>query len=207
MLERLPLHTPDPPRSQLIGSRFAWSPDGRHLLLDRGDQILRFDLINASADLLLAPGRQPAWSPDGAQIAFVRAGALMVARADGSAVREVAPDGEHPVWSPDGTWIAIRTVEGVALVHPDGASERLLARGAITPINDSNATSYAWSPDGRYLAVLEGDWKHGLPGTNAISVLRVADGQVQRLINRGVNRAPAWRPLMPAGESRQAGGR
>lgn len=182
-----------PPSSELMGSRLAWSPDGRSLLLDVGRRMLQVDVDSAATRVLIPSGRQPAWSPDGRQIAYTNDAALMIAAANGTGARVLAEAGERPVWSPDGAWIAFLTIEGVAVVKPDGTGERLVFRGGVTPMNENNAASYAWSPDSRRLVVL-GYERTPLSSAHAMSVVQLADGYVRELVSRGVNRMVAWRP-------------
>ncbi len=193
VIERISLDVLRASTPQARGSLIAWSPDGQRLLLDAGGQILSVAADGRAAHVIIPHGRQPAWSPDGQQIAFVQGSALMLMTADGTNQRVLARDGERPTWSPDGTWIAFRTASGLAVVAPDGTDEHVVFRGDIIPFFDSNATSYAWSPDGRRLAVLALDHATS-PARQLISVVRLADGQVQRLVARGMNRALAWRP-------------
>jgi len=201
-----------PPSSQLAGSRLTWSPDGRTLLLDIGQQIVELDVDDTASHVRLARGRQPAWSPDGAWIAFTRDEALVVTAAGGKGERVLSRRGQAPVWSPDSTWIAFLSDSGVAVVRPDGSAERLVFSGSVTPISDSNASSYAWSPDSQRLAVLAYELR-GATSVQPIIIVTLADGQQRRLVDRGHNGSLAWRPdewraaAATATDSRRQGGR
>ena len=147
----------------------AWSPDGRRLVFVRAVPpppgtagSYRTSLWTIGADgsrpgrfLFSAPRNVvwPEWSPDGRWIAFAVAPPerLWVANADGSQRRRLGPKplvGQEPRWSPDGTRIAFRSETGAAIRVLDLRSNgiRTVARGTTA--------AYAWSPDGRRLAVL-----------------------------------------------------
>ncbi len=131
--------------------------------------------------------REPAWSPDGKWIAYFTDASgdyvLAVRSADGKGdVKTYDLKGagfyEKPVWSPDSKKIAFHdNARTVAVLD--------LAAGLVKPVGSDaiygpiDATSYAWSPDSRWLAYTTANkaqfqsvWLHS-----------VADEKTQRLTN------------------------
>jgi Tol biopolymer transport system component len=115
------------------------------------------------APRVLIPGRDLAdgiasWSPDGSKFAFDRTvnptgnsvEKVGVANADGSNVREIV-NGGLPVWSPAGSEFAFNSESSsgpsrIYVIRPDGSGKRRLSSLRL------DATSPAWSPNGRRLA-------------------------------------------------------
>jgi eukaryotic-like serine/threonine-protein kinase len=115
----LPLPTGAPRRvAELVGHQGAWSPDGRHLALARGT-----DLLLANADgsdvrkVVSASGEahQPRFSPDGSRIRFhvlsgQNSASIWEVRGDGSELHALLPGWHKPpaeccgAWSPDGRY-------------------------------------------------------------------------------------------------------
>lgn len=117
-----------------------------------------------------------AWSPDGTQVAYIRMpdtqlpfpeGELWVADADGTNARRLAAaDAGHgfaPVWSPDGNFLAYverLNADDPRVGYEAGALRSAvrvleLATGAtfrVTPWEEAQAMTPAWSPDGSRLA-------------------------------------------------------
>jgi Tol biopolymer transport system component len=95
---------------------------------------------------------QPSFSPDGSTIAFrsERAnGGLYVVSALGGEPRLIAEKGRWPRFSPDGHWIAYVTGRSLLILPPTGGPPReIRTQGAIQ-------SAPVWSPDGRYLLVVE----------------------------------------------------
>jgi eukaryotic-like serine/threonine-protein kinase len=111
----LPLPTGSPRRvAELVGHSGAWSPDGRHIVLARGT-----DLLLANADgtdihkLASASGeiRQPRFSPDGSRIRFhvlsgQNSASLWEVRGDGSQLHPLLPGWHKPPTECCGRWTA-----------------------------------------------------------------------------------------------------
>ena len=104
-----------------------------------------------------------AWSPDGSAIVCVvgaPAGewpefSLWVVPLDGSGVRQLTSGNldQAPAWSPDGDRIAFRSMsrnQSALWVMKRGGSD-------LEPLAPGNAIMHQWSPDGRMIAVSDGD--------------------------------------------------
>ncbi len=132
----------------------------------------------------------PAWSPDSRSIAYEVYGAVMTMGRDGSRKRTVAAGAEAkpgfgPVWSPDGSRIAYLRDRDVWSVSADGGDSRLLFDGG-----GRNTHSLAWSPDGRYIALMHAD------DDPEIFVVDVATGEARNLTgNEKIKDGdPVWSP-------------
>lgn len=79
----------------------------------------------------------------------------------------------HPSWSPDGSRIAVWTPQGIVVINPDGTGRRL-----VKPSSAINGDTVHWSPDGTQVI------------TNALEVIGLADGSVDRPIHRSVKSWP-----------------
>ena len=165
-----------------------WSPDGRRLVLGRGDGLVVVRRDGSRKRLIVRRDdpAAPTWSPHGHLIAFIPPGELRIVGATGRGQRLVArgaDSGGSPSWSPDGSRIAFaggRTVEGVFVVPWRGVRLRLLARDYVEP---------AWSPDGRRVALV----RQGTPGEAGLFLVAVRGGRPHRL-TRGLDTQPEWSP-------------
>lgn len=168
------------------GSVPAWSPDGSTIAFARPDLSKTVSFGDGSSGtpsylyLMDADGTNvrrltdgdfsdysPAWSPEGSQIAFVRtspeARGLFVMNSDGSKQRALATGLEilgAPSWSPDGTSIAVAVNQGgnsgaIMLTSADGSGAPTIIPGTQASFPDSD-NNPAWSPDGEWIAHIEG---------------------------------------------------
>jgi DNA-binding SARP family transcriptional activator len=120
--------------------------------------------------------RRPRWSPDGARLLYQANRAIWMVPALGGAPRlvvEAPADSAHsasyPTWSPDGDSLTYVVADSLIVSSLDGASRRVVLR-------KSALHSPAWSPDGRWIAVVYGnrDFLFGLVGNLAPSALLLA---------------------------------
>ena len=104
-----------------------------------------------------------AWSPDSRRVAYRGEDGIHVVRANGagdSRVRTSVPGDRWPAWSPDG--------HAITFIHPrdDGASDLVRLqdgkRLVVARGRDPRAVEYAWSPDGRWIAITESRGSHGV---------------------------------------------
>jgi Tol biopolymer transport system component len=202
LLETARLSSPPGGEHFELGSRPAWSPDGRTIaFVGMGDDG-NVDVYVVGADglgqqrLTRHPGvdGNPAWSPDGRKIAFTRrarewgAGKtyIYVMNADGSGQRRLTHGHVHfsVAWSPDGRKMLFERPnprdEEIYIMNSDGSGQRRLTRD---PERDLRPV---WSPDGRQIA-----WMR-----DGISVMN-PDGSDQRSLTPAahlVSGFPAWSP-------------
>jgi Tol biopolymer transport system component len=158
----------------------SWSPDGSRLVyvhsipppLDQPGSYptaiwtIRRDACSPKKLLSAAPGAgspdttnvtNPELSPDGRWLAYNDVSErLWLAKSDGSQRRRLGPpelQGRAPRWSPDGTRLAFLDAQAGSLrilVLRTGRVRTIVATDIASSGGDS---SYAWSPDGRWLAV------------------------------------------------------
>jgi len=162
----------------------SFSPDGREVVFttwDDGAQgtVRKLDLASGRETVLVAePGQygDPRFSPDGRTVAFVKSrgghltspwnaletGVFTVSAAGGGRPVRVAEEGEAPQFGPDGATLYV-TRTGVRnqvelfskLVRIRLGGDGTEPREAEVAASES-ATEYALSPDGRWVAFVEG---------------------------------------------------
>jgi TolB protein len=185
----------------------AWSPDGREIVYGRnGVYVMNAD--GSGQRQLARRGSAPAWSPDGRRIAFVITGKLYVVNADGSGHRTLTRlgrggSGASLAWSPDGRklLLVVKSISAPGcgycsrlwVLNADGSGLRDLTRnlGGSRGFGAWPASDAVWSPDGRKIAFVRSNTRHGVYVINA-------DGSGVRNLTpkpRGAAyAAPAWSP-------------
>jgi Tol biopolymer transport system component len=126
------------------------SPDGRFVAAFRGNDLWLMQGDGRNARLLRAEkawgGRS--WSRDSRRLVFSSSGAIWTAAATGGPPRQITRghDDSAPSLSPDGRSIAFLR-SGTLIVRRHGRERILLYSGSGAP---------AWSPDGKWIAILVG---------------------------------------------------
>ncbi|MBZ5611483.1 MAG: serine/threonine-protein kinase [Acidobacteriia bacterium] len=128
---------------------------------------------------------QPAFSPDGKQLAFVWNGPkqdnddIYVQLVDEATPRRLTSDPAldfNPVWSPDALRIAFLrdTPAGteVMVVPAAGGTERRLLVSPVRPFSmtDKQFCGLAWSPDGKFLAIVDKESEQASPSIFLLDV-------------------------------------
>jgi Tol biopolymer transport system component len=148
----------------------AWSPDGRQLAFNRGDDLAIARADGSDVRVLLAAGGgesfgAPDWSPDGKTIVFTATHDgreepdIMVVDSTGQNLQTLISSGEQfdfvdePTWSPDGRNVLFLANDpggwrDLYLMHPDGSHVRLLLRRGF----ELDGSGIGWSPDGESIA-------------------------------------------------------
>lgn len=192
-----------PARSRLP----AWSPDGAQLAFvsDGGtphSHVYLYDLDTHTLRQVTDSAAYytlPVWSPDGAQLAFgalsmVRVGVQVLDVASGT-LREITPPAlaaaQSPRFAPDGGLLSFVFVlddnsRHVYMVEPDGANLRHVFGG--TP----ELHEPVWSPDGRYLAVID---RNRTTGQMTVYLIARDSGAVRPVFETfQVNQDLTWSP-------------
>ena len=194
----------------------SWSSDGR-MLAFQSDQTGNNDIwitqiggtaINRTADFT-GGDEVPRLSPDGRQIAFwsAREGAgVFLMSALGGSPRKIAP-GRRDVaaaaaWSPDGKTLVYPIVNPIAteqrrleILEIQSGNVRRVALGATLgdPQRPGGAIDIAWSPNGRFLAVLSANSYNNQ--TSRIWTLRLNDEKWTAVTAASeINWSPSWSP-------------
>ena len=110
----------------------------------------------------LTKGHSPGWTWDGRQIVFngmdyIGDTSIHVINADGSGERVLQRGGVRPDLSPDGSRIAFSTELGMYVANSDGSNPTLLVRSDWQRPGDTVGDA-GWSPDGKQIAFVSGDW-------------------------------------------------
>lgn len=162
----------------------SWSPDGRHIVFERGSDVFRMTVDGSHVTRLThAGGSGPSYSPDGQHIVYATPLGLWRMYADGtqqvrltSAADELDP--RNPVYSPDGRHIVYEHSDSedrrfIAQVSADGSARGWRVEAAPTG-------NPAYSPDGSSI-IYDGLFVINADGTGRRD-LRIAGG------------GPSWAP-------------
>jgi len=126
-----------------------------------------------------------AYAPDGESIYFSSRGAIWSVGALGGNPRKILDGGRLPAPSPDGRQLAFVRDATIEIANADGTAARKVAEG-------SGLQLLSWSPDGRWLAFVEGT----LFAPYQISLVEVRGANRRPLIQftYGFIRSLAWLP-------------
>ena len=152
-------------RRLVVGSKPAWSPDGRRIAFVRHvpgskPSIYLMDADGSNVVHRADDFTYPAWSPDGRRLAVGRGDCayecelyILSAMDDGTAPVRLAQRASQPAWSPDGRKIAFISLSGDDAYH---ALHIMNADGSgiteIAPRDEASIDRPTWSPDGRRIA-------------------------------------------------------
>lgn len=198
-VSRTPTASPD-------GSRIAFAvsmdtPGG-----ERVDDIFAVDRTGLNMRRLTTmdgADESPAWSPTAQRIAFRHGDAqrsdIWTMNADGTGQTNLTGDmpsagyRAEPAWSADGTRIAfsertnglLGTMASIWIMNADGSGKHAV-------IHESTGFDAAptWSPDGTRLAIL----RYHAGGEADITIVRIADGALERIALPGLEGKPSWSP-------------
>jgi WD40 repeat protein len=146
----------------------TWSPDGRKLayvacrapfLSQPCEHQYGFDVyvigLDGSDKHRVTPKagfpQCPAWSSIG-KLAFLADSNLVAVVKKAGVLRTFRP-GDCPVWAPSGRRFAVATATGASLMNFDGSHRRQIT---VSRRSDSTSRGVAWSPDGKWLAIVDG---------------------------------------------------
>jgi Tol biopolymer transport system component/DNA-binding SARP family transcriptional activator len=141
----------------------------------------------------------PRWSPDNDAILFLSKNNAYVSAAVGGTARLIAAGGEGDAavrsasWSPNGDSVAIVRNDSLMIRPLEGAGARFVGHG-------TQLHSCAWSPDGRWISCVSGNWIAFVPGTlfgnqapSGIVLFPAAGGPSIDLTDREkAYQSPAW---------------
>ena len=159
----------------ILGYPANWSPDGRFLLGETPDTIVRIELSTGERTTLatglccgLSP-HWPTWSPDGLRVVYVdyhekattdecedRCGTVWAVAASGGEPARLTPElGSEilPAVSPDGRWIAYidESTRQLVLTASDGSRPRVVGPGPFHGGPDGLGPvfypQFSWDPD------------------------------------------------------------
>lgn len=158
------------PEEAYFRSWGAVSPNGRHMALVLTEE--------PKPDL-------PTWTPYPAHIYLLEQQSRLL--------RLLVKYGADPVWSPDGKWLAYRSIETGGLQVADVGTGEVKAIYTADRENEHNVTSFTWSPDSRFLAVLDEVFYES---TDLIIVDAERENVAVQLIDSSINwvNAPQWSP-------------
>jgi Tol biopolymer transport system component len=193
----------------------ALSPDGERVAYSvqagtRTDIYVRRlaggEPLNLTSNLPDPVHHWPRWSPNGTLIAFVttprdaptlfNGHSIQVIPSSGGTPRQIASGGRFGhTWSPNGKSVAFIRNNGINIAALDESAPNLIA-------NLTAPHSISWSPDGRWIAYVSGNFELLFSSTqlgniapSSIGLLPVAGGEPHELTDKlTANSSPVWSP-------------
>ena len=98
----------------------------------------------------------PTWSPDGTEILYARSRNIWLMDADGSNQRLIAVLASDPSWAPDGDRFVASWSTGSLVIYELNAARTAVSDDRDLIVISDNPVTPAWSPDGRYIAYVDG---------------------------------------------------
>lgn len=131
------------------GSQVTWAPDGKHLAVTKGGDVIVVPYtvpgspVNLTPNLPTTVEHDPTWNPKGGTIAYVASDGIRTRPAAGGASKLVLKGAaKTPDYSPDGTKILFTNGAGkLAYVT--------LSTGTVTTTIITASGGAKWSPDGK----------------------------------------------------------
>jgi len=178
----------------------ALSPDGKFIAYSGSQGVLTVRQVENGVPLKViqdgdSTGRWPAWLPDGQRLVFVSPRGIEVVPALGGVPRLLAagPQTQRGVAvSPDGRSFVYASGDSLFARALDGKEKHL-----VTVSREVH--SFAWSPDGRWIAFVSGNIQYVMPtdlgniAQSSVRVAPVAGGPSHQVSDSvSLNVSPAW---------------